>query len=226
MTRHFLAPLQRAALCVMVLPLLVAAPVMATDDENARALYGLGYLFGEQFRELQLSEQEVEHVLQGFRDQVLGNEPQADPRQEMELITGFLADRQARAASEIREREQAYIQEFVQAGGTLTDSGLAYEIVEEGSGDNPRATDTVEVHYEGRLTSGEVFDSSYQRGETATFPLNRVIAGWTEGLQLIAPGGKIRLVIPAELGYGDQGAPPTIPGGATLVFDVELLGIE
>ena len=90
----------------------------------------------------------------------------------------------------------------------------------------PKATDTVEVHYHGTLTNGEVFDSSVDRGKTISFPLNRVSKGWTEGLQLLALGGKIKLVIPPELGYGEQGAPPKIPGGATLVFEVELFKIN
>ncbi len=226
MNRQCFVSLRRATLGVMLIPLLVAGPVQATGQDEAKALYGIGYLFGEQFRELELTPQEVEHVLQGFRDQLLGNEPETDPRQDMEAIRHFLEDRQARMASQTREREQAYIREFIDGGGTRTESGLAYEIIEEGSGDRPQATDTVEVHYEGRLINGQVFDSSYQRGETATFPLNRVIAGWTEGLQLISPGGRIRLVIPAELGYGERGAPPSIPGGATLIFDVELIDIK
>ncbi len=90
----------------------------------------------------------------------------------------------------------------------------------------PTATDTVEVHYHGTLTNGEVFDSSVDRGKTISFPLNRVIKGWTEGLQLLKEGGKIKLVIPPELAYGDAGAPPKIPGGSTLIFEVELFKVN
>ena len=89
----------------------------------------------------------------------------------------------------------------------------------------PKATDTVEVHYEGKLINGEIFDSSLQRGKPVTFPLNQVIKGWTEGVQKVKEGGKIKLVIPSDLAYGTNGAPPKIPGGATLVFEVELLKI-
>src|SRR5690606_2851473 len=96
----------------------------------------------------------------------------------------------------------------------------------EGTGKTPKETDKVEVHYHGTLTSGEVFDSSKDRGKTIEFPLNRVIKGWTEGLQLIKEGGQIRLVIPSELAYGEQGAPPKIPGGATLKFEVELFEVN
>ena len=107
-----------------------------------------------------------------------------------------------------------------------TESGLQYRILSPGEGESPTAQSTVECHYKGWLDDGTVFDSSYERGQPAAFPLNRVIAGWTEGLQLIKEGGKIELVIPSNLGYGDRGAPPTIPGGATLHFEVELLEIK
>ncbi|MGQ0553563.1 MAG: FKBP-type peptidyl-prolyl cis-trans isomerase [Planctomycetota bacterium] len=108
---------------------------------------------------------------------------------------------------------------------TTTASGLQYQTVVAGKGKSPRATDSVTVHYAGWLTNGTPFDSSYKRGQTASFPLNRVIAGWTEGLQLMKEGGTAKLVIPAGLGYGARGAPPTIGPNATLVFQVELIKV-
>lgn len=111
-------------------------------------------------------------------------------------------------------------------GITKTASGLQYEVLQEGTGPKPGPTSTVEVHYEGRLINGKVFDSSYQRKETISFPLNRVIAGWTEGLQLMATGSKYRLYIPSELGYGARGAGADIPPHSALVFDVELISIR
>ena len=107
-----------------------------------------------------------------------------------------------------------------------TASGLKYEVLTEGSGPKPAATDTVTVHYKGTLTDGKVFDSSYDRGQPLSFPLNRVIKGWTEGLQLMSVGSKYRLTIPAELGYGAAGAGGVIPPNATLIFEVELLKIN
>jgi len=109
-------------------------------------------------------------------------------------------------------------------GVTTLPSGLQYKVVKEGTGDNPKPTDKVTVHYKGTLIDGKVFDSSIDRGQPASFQLNRVIKGWTEGLQLMKPGGKAILYIPSELGYGDR-TTPTIPGGSTLIFEVELISI-
>ena len=109
---------------------------------------------------------------------------------------------------------------------TTTASGLQYEVLTEGSGPKPSATDNVTVHYKGTLTDGTVFDSSYDRGQPATFPLNRVIPGWTEGVQLMTVGSKYKFTIPSNLGYGAAGAGGVIPPNATLVFEVELLKIN
>jgi FKBP-type peptidyl-prolyl cis-trans isomerase len=111
-------------------------------------------------------------------------------------------------------------------GIRTTPSGLQYEVLHEGDGPKPGAVSTVEVHYEGRLIDGSVFDSSYQRKQTISFPLNRVIPGWTEGLQLMPTGSKYRLYIPSELGYGARGAGADIPPHAALIFDVELISIR
>ena len=110
-------------------------------------------------------------------------------------------------------------------GAITTDSGLVYLDLVVGEGAGPVATDTVTVHYHGTLSDGTVFDSSVERGEPASFPLNRVIPCWTEGLQLMKPGGKARLVCPSDIAYGDRGSPPRIKPGAALVFEVELLSI-
>jgi len=110
-------------------------------------------------------------------------------------------------------------------GAIRTPSGLVYRELRAGTGETPKATDTVTVNYRGTLTNGTEFDSSYKRNEPAKFPLNQVVPCWTEGLQRMKVGGKSRLVCPASLAYGDRGAPPDIPGGATLIFEVELLAI-
>jgi FKBP-type peptidyl-prolyl cis-trans isomerase FkpA len=110
-------------------------------------------------------------------------------------------------------------------GAKKTESGAIVTSIKEGKGEQPKATDTVKVHYHGTLIDGTVFDSSVKRGEPATFPLNQVIKCWTEGLQLMKVGGKSKLVCPSAIAYGDRGSPPTIKPGATLVFEVELLEI-
>ena len=137
----------------------------------------------------------------------------------------FKARMDAVAAKE-KEAGSAFVDKFVKdESATKTASGLAYKVITEGTGATPTAEDTVEVHYHGTLTDGTVFDSSVERGKTISFPLNRVIKGWTEGLQTMKEGGKTKFVIPADLAYGENGAPPKIPGGATLVFEVELFKV-
>jgi FKBP-type peptidyl-prolyl cis-trans isomerase FkpA len=121
---------------------------------------------------------------------------------------------------------EAYLDKAaVEPGAQKTASGLVYRELKPGTGASPKATDTVKVHYRGTLTDGKEFDSSYG-GQPLEFPLNRVIRAWTEGVQMMKVGGKAQLVCPANLAYGERGAPPDIPGGATLVFEVELLGIS
>jgi FKBP-type peptidyl-prolyl cis-trans isomerase FkpA len=121
---------------------------------------------------------------------------------------------------------QAFLDKAAAEPGAIkTASGLVYRVITAGSGASPKATDTVKVNYRGTLINGKEFDSSYARNEPAEFPLNMVIPCWTEGVQMMKVGGKSRLVCPASIAYGDRGAPPDIPGGATLVFEIELLGI-
>jgi FKBP-type peptidyl-prolyl cis-trans isomerase FkpA len=140
---------------------------------------------------------------------------------------GVFKARMDKVAQTEKDSGKAFIEKFVKdEGATKTESGLAYKVIKEGTGKTPMAEDVVEVHYHGTLADGTVFDSSVERGKTISFPLNRVIRGWTEGLQTMKEGGKTKFVIPSELAYGDAGAPPKIPGGATLVFEVELFKVS
>jgi len=127
----------------------------------------------------------------------------------------------------LSKSQLAYLKENATKEGVVTtDSGLQYKVIEEGSGEFPTELSEVTVHYTGKLIDGSTFDSSVDRGEPLTFPLNRVIPGWTEGLMLMKPGGKMTLYIPYNLGYGDKGHPPVIPAFATLIFDVELISFK
>lgn len=197
------------------------------ESEDQKTFYSVGGMFGQRLKDLNLTADEVNLIAQGLKDSASGKELKADVTKYGPKIQQlFKARMDARADSE-KKTGVAYIEKFLkEEGAQKTESGLAYKIIKAGTGTAPKATDTVEVHYEGKLIDGTVFDSSKERGKPVSFPLNRVIKGWTEGLQLVKPGGTIKLVIPSDLAYGNNGAPPKIPGGATLTFDVELLSIK
>jgi FKBP-type peptidyl-prolyl cis-trans isomerase FkpA len=152
--------------------------------------------------------------------------PLMTEQEAMSTLQGFMASKQQAVAGKNRDEGAAFLAaNRTQKGVLTTPSGLQYMVLREGSGPRPMASDTVRVNYEGKLLDGTVFDSSYERGEPAEFPLNRVIAGWTEGLALMPVGAKYRFWIPSDLAYGASGSPPKIGPNAALTFDVELLGI-
>ncbi|MCD6660059.1 MAG: FKBP-type peptidyl-prolyl cis-trans isomerase [Lentimicrobium sp.] len=144
---------------------------------------------------------------------------------QMEMMNRQQQKTQAESSAAKAAGEAFLAENKNQPGVVVTPSGLQYKVIQEGQGEHPTAEDVVEVHYTGRLIDGTVFDSSVERGETIKFPLNGVIPGWTEGVQLMKPGAKYEFYIPANLAYGDRGAGP-IPGGSALIFEVELISIE
>lgn len=153
--------------------------------------------------------------------------PEADLRAAMEKFSAAMQQVEAQRAAASAKLSEAYLAENGKKQGvTTTASGLQYEVLKAAEGPKPAATDTVKVHYKGTLTNGEEFDSSYARNEPAEFPLNGVIPGWTEGVQLMNKGSKFKFVIPGKLAYGEQGSPPKIGPNETLVFEVELLEIK
>lgn len=206
-----------------------AADTAAFADDAAKAAYSLGYIFTENVKRQFGDEVDVEAFVRGVRDQFSGATAAVDDQEAERVLNALVEQRQAAAMAESSANLDAglkYLEENAKREGVVTlESGLQYEVLEPGEGAKPGAEDTVTTHYEGRLIDGTVFDSSHQRGEPATFPLNRVIPGWTEGLQLMSPGAKYRLYVPAVLAYGDR-ATGSIPPNSTLVFDVELITVE
>lgn len=205
---------------------------------EAKSAYAIGLSMGRYIGSTLEKQQELgielddNIILSGVRDgfadkgQMSDEEVQEALTAYDEHLNGLIEEEsQAEAAKTLTEGQEFLAENAKRDEVTVTDSGLQYEVLTDAEGEKPAAEDTVTVHYSGTLVDGTVFDSSIERGEPATFPLNQVIPGWTEGVQLMPVGSKYKLVIPSELGYGEAGA-GTIPGNAVLIFEVELLDIE
>jgi FKBP-type peptidyl-prolyl cis-trans isomerase len=207
-----------------------AAPAAAgLDTDAAKASYSLGYRFAENVERQFAEDIESDAFVRGVQDRLTGADPAVTDAEAERVLTAMMEQRQAQAATEALanlEEGLEYLEENAEREEVqVTESGLQYEVLEEGDGPKPEATDLVTTHYRGQLVNGTVFDSSYARGEPATFPLNQVIPGWTEGLQLMSQGASYRFFIPPDLAYGDRGA-GTIPPNSTLIFEVELLDVQ
>jgi FKBP-type peptidyl-prolyl cis-trans isomerase FkpA/FKBP-type peptidyl-prolyl cis-trans isomerase FklB len=201
-----------------------AAPELKTDDQ--KTLYALGVALSQNLGTFGLTEAELALVQQGLADGVLKRKLQVDMKEFGPKIQQMYGTRaQAASASEKKAGQAFFDKAAAEKGTTKTASGALVTTIKPGTGASPKPTDKVKVHYHGTLLDGTVFDSSVKRGEPVTFPLNGVIKCWTEGVGTMKVGGKSRLVCPSEIAYGDQGRPPVIKPGATLVFEVELLEI-
>jgi len=204
-----------------------ASPSAAAMTEEQKTLYAAGIILGRNLSPLSPTPAEIEVISKGIADGAQGKTPEVDLQTYGPKVQELIQARQtARAGGEKTKGQEYAAKAASEAGAAKTASGRIFQTLTAGSGASPKATDTVSVHYRGTLTDGTEFDSSYKRGEPVEFPLNGVIPCWTEGVQKMKVGGKARLVCPSEIAYGDQGRPPVIPGGATLVFEVELLGIK
>jgi len=209
----------------LVLSLLAAAPDLKTDDQ--KSLYAIGYVVGSRnLGPLSLKPEELKLVEQGIADGANGKKAVIDVEKQMDAVNKFAQTRSNAAADKEKVAGREYAEKAAKEPGTTKlPDGLIFKTLKPGDGPSPQATDKVKVNYEGKLTNGTVFDSSYKRGQPAEFGLNQVIKCWTEGVAKMKVGEKARLVCPSDIAYGDHGHPPTIPGGATLVFEIELLGI-
>lgn len=203
------------------------------DSDSKKLGYSLGLMLGERLHS-DVESLDIDALRRGVEAVYAGSDPLLKPEEVEATMMAFqqkkIAEQQeafAKLSADNLTKGQAYLAENAKKEGVVTSaSGLQYEELQAGSGASPAATDTVKVHYRGSLISGTDFDSSYSRGEPVSFPLNGVIPGWTEGLQMMKPGGKARLVLPAELAYGPGGMGDAIGPNETLVFEVELLEVN
>jgi FKBP-type peptidyl-prolyl cis-trans isomerase len=218
----------KRSLIVSLAVLTLATSARADDKKpapagNSDTTYAIGLAVAQSLKVFDLTPAEVESVIAGIRESSAGKPRfQLDPARQEAINSLGVARSTARAA---KVSGPYLAKAAAEKGATKTASGLIYVPLQEGTGATPKATDTVKVHYTGKLVDGKVFDSSVQRGQPAQFKLEGVIPCWTEGVQLMKIGGKARLVCPASIGYGDRGAGDVIPPGATLDFEVELLEI-
>jgi FKBP-type peptidyl-prolyl cis-trans isomerase FklB len=188
--------------------------------------YALGMVIGHNLKNMSVNEINAADFAAAVSDVLAGNTTKIDDAEAQQIVNTFLQKQQEEMGKAVREDGERFLAENAKKEGvTVLPSGLQYTVIKEGNGAKPLATDRVKCHYEGTLPNGTIFDSSYKRGEPAVFPLNGVIAGWTEGVQLMNEGAKYRFFIPYHLAYGERGAGQAIPPYAALVFDVELIEV-
>ena len=231
MARHSLLNASLVALtCAAALPVQAATTLKSDQDKVS---YMIGYQIGTNFKRDGL-EVDLSMLSNGLKEALAGEKSPLSAEESQKLMATLQKNLQAKAEAK-RKAEgdknaaegKAFLAENAKKPGVKTlPSGLQYKVITEGKGESPKATDTVSTNYKGTLLNGTEFDSSYKRGQPAKFPVNGVIKGWTEALQLMKPGAKWALVVPADLAYGDRGAGDAIGPNATLQFEVELLGVE
>ena len=190
-----------------------------------KVAYALGTSIGLQLQQMGANELDITDFSQGVKDALAGS-PVMERAEIEAVINEFFTRKSQEQAAKAKEEGARFLAENAKKEGVVTlPSGLQYQVLREGNGKKPKATDQVRCHYEGTLINGTVFDSSYKRGEPAVFGLNQVISGWTEGVQLMQEGAKYRFFIPYNLAYGERGAGQQIPLFAALIFDVELIEV-
>jgi len=218
----------RKLMCVVFVALLLimgCSKEPKTDEQ--KAFYSLGVNIQKQLSIFDMSPEELKYVQQGMADATTGVKLATEPEASMQKLNELAKARMAR----ITEKQKALAKPFLEKAATekgaqKTASGLIYKEIKAGTGTQPQATDVVKVHYTGTFIDGKEFDSSVKRGQPVEFPLGQVIPCWSEGIGMMKVGGKARIACPSDLAYGDNGRPPIIPGGATLIFEVELLEVK
>ena len=219
--------MRKLIVCIFVLLLAMPAGAAQPQTEDQKTLYALGVHMTRQLAVFNLSAEEYEFVKEGITDAAAGKKLIAEPEAYGQSLNALAQARVEATAQKQKELAQPYLEKAAaEKGAQKTATGLIYQEIKAGKGAQPKAVDTVKVHYVGTLIDGKEFDSSVKRGEPVEFSLGQVIPCWTEGVAKMKVGGKARLVCPADLAYGDQGRPPIIPAGATLVFEVELLDVK
>lgn len=200
-------------------------PVLTNRADSVA--YAFGASVARDLKRTGLETINADVLAKAIADIFAGKQSPLEEAQERELIMQAISAAREKMDSVKRHEALAFMESNqARAGITTTASGLQYEVIREGTGTRPTLTDTVTVHYKGQLINGDVFDSSYDRGQPATFPLDRVIEGWKEGLQLMPAGAHYRIYVPYELGYGEQGAGQDIPPYSPLIFEVELVSVQ
>lgn len=188
--------------------------------------YALGLGIGHQLKSMNIENFSIEDFTRSIQDIMADKPTEMNAREAQMMLNEYFAKKEQEQAQQAIADGKVFLKENGKREGVVTTkSGLQYEVLTEGTGKQPKATDKVRCHYEGKLIDGSIFDSSYQRGEPADFGLNQVIPGWTEGVQLMKEGAKYRFFIPYLLGYGERGAGQSIPPYSTLIFDVELIKV-
>ncbi len=219
--------MRKLIVCVFVLLLSIPAGAAQPQTDEQKTLYALGVHMARQLSIFNLSVEEYEFVKEGMTDVAAGKKLIAEPEAYGQNLNALAQSRMQAVTQKQKEAAKPYLEKAAaEKGAQKTSSGLIYTEIKAGSGAQPKASDTVKVHYIGTFIDGKEFDSSVKRGEPVAFPLGKVIPCWTEGLAMMKVGGKAKLVCPSDLAYGDEGRPPAIAGGTTLVFEVELLEIE
>ena len=195
--------------------------------EEQKTLYAVGLYLAKQVGPFSLKPDEIPYVMQGLRDGIAGGKPVVELSVYGPKLNELARGRAKEKTDEEKKASAGVLASAAaESGAEKLPSGLVYKMIKEGTGETPKPSDRVKVHYHGTLRDGKVFDSSVQRGQPAVFGLTGVIPCWTEGLQKMKVGGKAKLTCPSEIAYGERGHPPTIPGGAVLTFEVELIDIE